>query len=334
MMNKKIFRVGLVGCGCISLNHLTALTKLENIEVVALCDVIHERAYGRKKEFSLDCKIYEDFQEMIDKETLDAVHIATPHYLHCSMACYALEKGVNVFLEKPMCINEEEIETMLRAEKNSTAKITVCFQNRFNPVTLMAKKIADSDGGVITAFGSVFWERTAPYYTESGWRGSMKTEGGGVMINQAIHTIDLLCQFLGKPVSVCATKANHHLKGVIEVEDTCEGVIGFDTGKFANFYTTTSFRMRDCTEVCLQTKNHEIIIRNPYMYVDGVSVDIDLPTEQVGKACYGAGHNTLIADFYDAIENGTDVPVSLESAQYAVRILLGAYRSFDNEISI
>ena len=334
MTNKKTFKVALIGCGVISANHLAALTKLENIELVALCDIKTERAEFRKNEYKLTSRIYADFKEMIEVEKPDSVHICTPHYLHCSMACYALEKNINVFLEKPMCINKEEIEKLLQAEKSSKAKITVCFQNRFNPVTLMAEKIANEDGGVITAYGSVFWERGGAYYTESGWRGSMKTEGGGVMINQAIHTIDLLCYYLGKPVSICATKANHHLKGIVDVEDMCEGVISFNTGKYANFYTTTAFRKRDCTEVCLITKNHEIIIRNPYLYVDGVSVDLEIPTEYVGKACYGAGHNTVIEDFYKAIENGTDVPVSLESAQYAIRILLAAYESCDNEIPV
>ena len=334
MNSKKTFRVALVGCGVISVNHLSALTKLDNVEIVALCDINILRAENRKNEYNLNCSIYSDYYEMMKKEKPDAIHICTPHYLHCPMACYALDNNVNVFLEKPMCINQEEIDELLLAERNSSAKITVCFQNRFNPVTILAKKIADEDGGVITAFGSVFWERNAPYYTESGWRGSMKTEGGGVMINQAIHTIDLLCQFLGKPVTICATKANHHLKGIIDVEDTCEGIIGFDSGKYGNFYTTTSFRKKDCTEVCLITKNHEIVIKNPYLYVDGKSVDLEIPTEYVGKACYGAGHNTVIADFYSAIENGTEVPVSLESAQYAVKILLAAYKSNDVEIPV
>ena len=334
MSDKKTYRVALVGCGVISANHLTPLTKIDNIKIVALCDIVPERAESRKNEFKLDCEIYTDYYEMIDKEKPDAVHICTPHYLHCDMACYALGNGINVFLEKPMCINAEEITRLLEAEKNSDAKITVCFQNRFNPVTTVARRIADEDGGVISAYGAVFWERGERYYLDSGWRGSLKTEGGGVMINQAIHTIDLICQFLGKPTTICATKANHHLKGVIDVEDSCEGVIGFDTGKHASFYATTAFHKRDCTEVCLITKNHEIIIRNPYLYVDGVAVDLEIPTEYVGKACYGAGHNTLIEDFYTAIENGTDVPVSLESAQYAVRILLAAYKSNDSEIPV
>ena len=157
----------------------------------------------------------------------------------------------------------------------------------------------------------------------------MATEGGGAMINQAIHTIDLLCHFLGKPVSLTATTSNHHLKGIIEVEDSCEGRITFESGRLANFYATTSFNTRDCTELCLITKNHRIDIREPYIYLDGRPVDdFEIEdSEYVGKMCYGHGHKYAIADFYDALAEGHAVPVSLESAQYALRIILAAYAS-------
>ena len=333
-MEKK-FKVALVGCGAIAPNHLAALTCNPNVEVVAMCDIKPEKAIARNQQYGLNTKIYTDYYAMLKEEQLDAVHICTPHYLHCPMSVAALENNVHVFLEKPMCINRDEIDKLLEAEKNSKAKICVCFQNRFNPSTILAKKICDEDGGPIGAFGSVFWERTKEYYTESGWRGFMATEGGGVMINQAIHTIDLLCYFLGKPQKLVATKANHHLKGVIEVEDSCEGLISFDSGLSGNFYATTSFHGYDCTTIFVATKNHKIEINSPYLYVDGQIVeDTNQSYTYVGKECYGNGHKYLINAFYDALLNDTDVPVSLESAQYALRILLAAYESNDQEINV
>jgi predicted dehydrogenase len=272
---------------------------------------------------------------MLEKEPLDAVHITTPHYLHAPMTKLALLKGINVFLEKPMCISTSEIDELLEIEKKSDGRIAVCFQNRYNPATIAARKIAEEDGGVTSAYGSVFWERSEKYYTESGWRGAYSTEGGGVMINQAIHTIDLLCQFLGNPSSVCATKANHHLKNIIEVEDTCEGVIKFDNGKTACFYATTAFPGYDSTNVFLVTKNHRIEIRNNRLFVDAEPVVLGSESETyLTKACYGNSHATLIERFYDALEHGTKMPVSLESASMALRILLAAYTSNDNEVNL
>ena len=330
------FNVALVGCGTISTNHLNALSKIPNAKVVALCDVKTERAEAAKEKFSLDCRIYSDYSEMLKRESLDTVHICTPHYLHAPMAIEALGLNLSVFLEKPICISNDEITALLEAEKNSLGKVCVCFQNRSNPSVSLAKKLVNEDGGAKSAYGSVFWYRSEKYYTESGWRGTYATEGGGVMINQAIHTIDLLCQFLGTPTTVCATKSNHHLKGIIEVEDSCEGVIGFENGKRANFYATTSFDGKDSTTVYIVTeKKRTVMIQQSKVYLDGTEIeDPTLVTDYVGKECYGNGHVTLISKFYSALAEGADMPVTLESAQYALRILLAAYRSCDQETNI
>lgn len=162
-MDNKIYRVAVVGCGVISANHISAILECEGVEIAALCDVKLERAESRCAEFGLNSKIYADYYEMLNAEKLDAVHIATPHYLHAEMAIKALDLGINVFLEKPMCINHEQIKALLDAEKRSTAKICVCFQNRYNAATLKAREIAEADGGVVTAYGAVFWERDKAY---------------------------------------------------------------------------------------------------------------------------------------------------------------------------
>ncbi len=331
-----IYKVALVGCGTIAPNHLRALKALPYVKVVALCDLDSEKAEKRKNEYGLDCSIYTDFDEMLSKEKLDSVHIATPHYLHAPMTIKALEKNVNVFLEKPMCISNDEIVKIQEAESKSGAKVCVCFQNRFNPSTILAERIANEDGGVKSAFGSVFWYRDEKYYTNSGWRGKWATEGGGVMINQAIHTLDLLCYYLGTPKSVIATIANHHLKDIIEVEDSAEGIITFENGKKANFYTTTSFEGRDATILYLITeKKRRIQLQYSAVYVDGEKIeDPSLVSDFIGKECYGNGHMYLIENYYDALKNGKEMPVTLESAQYALRVLLASYKSNNEETII
>ncbi len=331
-MKHELLRVALIGCGNIAQNHISTLKSLSDIEICAICDVNIKKAESIKARFSLDSRIYTDYGELLENERIDAVHIATPHHLHASMAIAALEKGVNVFLEKPLCITLDEIRALKEAESKSSAHLTVCFQNRCTRAVTEAKRIIDEDGGALSAYGTVFWERSAEYYTESGWRGSYKTEGGGVMINQAIHTIDLLCVFLGTPKSVIATKSNHHLKNVIEVEDTCEGIIFFESGRRGNFYATTSFSEFDSTAVFVKTKNHKIEIRNNTLFID------DAPTRPdgayIGKAVYGSGHSTLIAEFYAALRYGRDTPIPISDAEQSLKILLAAYKSNDNEIII
>ena len=326
-MENKQFRVALVGCGTIAPNHFMALERIENVRIVALCDVKPERCTAYIEKFGFDARVYTDYIEMYDAEKPDVVHITTPHYLHADMTVEALLRGINVFLEKPMCISTGEIERILEAEKKSTARVCVSFQNRYLSAVREALRVAEEDGGALTGNFAVFWGRSEKYYTESGWRGSYATEGGGVMINQAIHSVDMLTLFLGKPVSVCATKSNHHLQGIIEVEDSCEGVIEFEGGRIANFYATTSATVRDHTSVTITTKNHVIRIEPPELYVDGERVHFDKEIAAVGKACYGNGHYKIIPMFYKAIATGGPIPVNAESAQYALRILLTAYKS-------
>ena len=330
---KRIFNIALVGCGTISYNHLTALNKLDNVNVIAICDINKEKATKRKAEFNLSAKVYTDYIEMLDSEKLDAVHIATPHYLHASMTVEALKRDIYVCLEKPMCINREEIDMLLKAEKESRASVTVSFQTRYNKANIMAKKIADEDG-IISANCALFWERTNEYYTESGWRGMYATEGGGVMINQAIHSIDHLISLLGKPLYVYATKANHKHKGIIEVEDTCEGMVEFEGGKIGNFFATNAFNGCSLTSIFVKTTNHKLEIRNSLLYVDGRLIEDTEQSSFLGKEVYGDGHLTLISKFYEAIENGTEMPITLESAQWALRLLLAAYESNDEKTEI
>lgn len=333
MSNK--LRVALIGCGAISDNHIKAILDSGKADLVAICDVNLTRANAKKEKHGLNAKVYSDYRQMLNDEQLDAVHIATPHYLHCEMALEALKRNINVFLEKPMCIKEEDIEKLIEAERASNARVCVCFQNRFNSTTLYARRIANEDGGVLNAFATLFWKRDSAYYAQDEWRGKSELEGGGVMINQAIHTIDLLCYFLGKPQKIIASKSNHTLQGVIEVEDSCEGFIDFENGKRGNFYATNSAEIGDFTTVILMTKNHRIELRHPYLFIDNTLIeDAQNLIPSVGKACYGEGHNYIISAFYTALLDGTDVPVSLSDAEAATRVVLASYRSNDNDIFI
>ena len=329
----KNYNIALVGCGTISFNHLTALSKLDYVKVVALCDIKPERAEARRAEFGLSAKIYTDYYEMLEKEKLDAVHIATPHYLHMPMTVAALERDIYVCLEKPICINREEIKILLEAEKKSRASVAVSFQTRYNTANVIAKKIADEDG-IVSAYCSIFWQRTNEYYTESGWRGAYATEGGGVMINQAIHSIDHLINLLGKPIAVTATKANHKHKGIIEVEDTCEGMVEFENGLVGNFFATNAFRGTSRTSIFIKTNKRELEIRNSKLYIDDKLVEDTESAGYLGKEVYGNGHLTLIQKFYEAIETGSEMPITLESAQWALRLLLAAYESNDERTLI
>ena len=329
-------KTALIGCGAISGNHLTAIRALPDVELVALCDVIPERAEAARNKYAPDAAVYADYRKMLDETKPDAVHIATPHHLHAEMTCEALARGINVFLEKPVCISEEEIARMTEAEKKSRGRVCVCFQNRLNHSVLLAKKLAGEFGGVGSARAAVTWCRDAEYYRTDGWRGKAATEGGGVLINQAIHELDLLIGYCGVPSTVSAKTANHRHAGVIEVEDTAELLIGFDSGATAFFAATTAFGCDAPNFDELFCRNgRRITLLGDALYVDGVPYEVEADDRAFpGKECWGAGHVRLIRLFYEAVASGSPMPVTLESAAVPLCVLLAAYRSSEQGVPI
>ena len=332
-MSKK-FKVCIIGCGVISGNHIPSLLRLESVEIVALCDIDVSKAEERKKQFNLSCPIYTDYIKMLDEISPDSIHILTPHYLHAQMAIEALKRDINVMLEKPTCINFEDIQKLIDAEKESKGRVCVSFQTRYNDCMREAISIARADGGAVSAYATVIWNRSDEYYASGDWRGKWATEGGGALINQAIHTIDLLCILLGIPTKVQANVSKMRHCDDVEIEDTCALIVDFKNGKRANIFVSTTYCGQDSTTLCIETKNNRIEIRNSELYLNTQKVDTILPTTYLGKKCYGNSHIILIEKFYDALASSEEMPISLESASYAMKIVLGAYKSNSKIINI
>ncbi len=334
MENDKTYRVALVGCGVISNTHIPLLQKEKSAELIALCDINTDAAYQKCKQYSLDIPVYSDYTQMLDREHPDAVHILTPHYLHAPMALAAIERGIHVCLEKPIAITEADAKRIMERAKEKGVIVCVCYQNRFNPQVLYAKRIIEEDGGVQAAYATVIWNRDEGYYRSGSWRGKLATEGGGVLINQAIHSIDLLYFFLGNPNSVCGNIANHHLKEIIEVEDSAMATITFGCGAVANLYATTAHGGHDEIEIFLRTKNHTLRIFADDLLLDGEHIFFEQERTYGVKPCYGAGHGALIHAFYCALRDGAPSPIDAGEAIPSLRILRAIYRSCGERVAL
>lgn len=325
-MREKKLRVALIGCGVISDNHILPLLSMPECELVAICDVEISRAEKKRDAYAKGARVFSDYREMLREARPDAVHIATPHYLHAEMAIAALQSGAHVLLEKPMATTREDAVRLIETAKKTGKLLTVCFQNRFAPhVTALEELLATYPP--TAAYATVIWNRDESYYRSADWRGKWASEGGGVLINQAIHTLDLLCFFLGKPKFVSATTANHHLKDVIEVEDSAEGVVEFSSGVRATFYATTAYAGGNETELFLECGEHKLRLSGERLYLDGNEVSTKNEFIPDGKPCYGIGHRVLIRRFYDAILKHGQSPVTPESAYLPLSLLFGAYES-------
>lgn len=324
-------KCAIVGCGGIAQVHAAVLGELETAELTAFADIKPERAQALAEKYGGHA--YASLEELLEKESIDVLHVCTPHYLHTPMIKLAAERGIHVFSEKPPVINEGQLEELCKPNETAKVRIGFCFQNRYNPSVLLFKELLSSGrtGKILGARAFVTWHREAPYYTESGWRGSLKTEGGGALINQSIHTMDLLGQFLGRAHKVDATLTNHHLKNVIEVEDMFEAYIDFG-GRPAIFFATTAHVADSpvlielvCENCTLRMEESEVSIR----WKDGGMERRTLasPLSPAGKAYWGASHGLCIADFYDSVLTGKPFQNDLDGIRDTAELMLAAYRS-------
>ncbi|MDR2514981.1 MAG: Gfo/Idh/MocA family oxidoreductase [Christensenellaceae bacterium] len=324
-----MLKVAVVGCGGVAQVHGQSIHALEGAELIACADLVPERAQAYAERFG--GRAYSSLEALLEAERPDVLHICTPHHLHVPMAALAHRRGVHVFMEKPPAITRAQFAELEAAFSSGEGRLGICFQNRFIGAFLRLKKLAEEGryGRVLGARAFVTWKREAPYYTQSGWRGSLATEGGGALINQSIHTLDLLVRLLGKPSAVEASCANRHLQGVIEVEDTVEATIDFG-GKRALFYATTAY----CEDslVLLELSFEKGVVRMEGNLVTqrpagGAAIYEDFDEAALGKAYWGPGHQACIAEFYRCVRSGEPFMNDLSSVRESFNLMMGIYES-------
>ncbi|PWM25900.1 MAG: hypothetical protein DBX40_04355, partial [Clostridiales bacterium] len=185
-------RIGIIGCGGIArAKHLPALSKLPNVEMVAFCDIIRERAETEAKKYGVPgAKVYEDYKELLADKTIDVVHVLTPNRSHSFITVDALEAGKHVMCEKPMAINVEEARKMLDAAKRTGKKLTIGYQNRHRNDSLYAKAEAESGalGEIYYAKATALRRRAVPTW---GVFLNEYEQGGGPLIDIGTHALDL-----------------------------------------------------------------------------------------------------------------------------------------------
>ncbi len=311
-------KTATVGYGVIGKLHTKIQAELGTL--VAVCDTDETALVSAP-----DVKKYTDYITMLESEELDAVHICTPHYLHCEMIVEALRRNISVLCEKPMCISHAEIEKILDSEKKSEAILGICHQNRYNPANVFVKDyIKDKD--TVSGVAHVSWHRDEKYFGSGAWRGKKATEGGGVLINQALHTLDLMQWFLGMPDELTAQISTLALGDIIETEDTatliCSG------GSEFVFYATIVSAVDAPVEISLKLEKEWLNIRQNGIVINGEYQKIDgKPISNDRKECYGNSHEALIADFYDCVKNKKRFGIDGEEGAKVIRLILAAYES-------
>ena len=325
-------KVGIIGCGRISVMHLVSASELQEAELVACCDIKKDRADEVAKKYGFNA--YYSYEEMLEKEKLDAVHLCLPHYLHSKVACYAFERGVNVLTEKPMDVDLISAQNAVKKAKEKGVLYGVIFQCRYNNSAQLVKKAVDSGklGKIISARSTLTWTRPDEYYLESDWKGTWDKEGGGVVIDQAIHSIDLVNWIVGSEVeSVSCSLANRGHK-IVKVEDSAEGLITFKNGVRYGFYCMNNYGCDEPIEIKLYCEKGKVTFNYDDAYIeysDGsieeTHQDENVQEYEGGKDYWGFQHIRQIHQFYKACLGLEELEISGEEALKTHELIMKIY---------
>lgn len=323
-------RCGIVGCGGVAQVHAKAIHEIMPGALIAVADIVPEKAVEMADTYG--AKAYSSLGAMLCSEQIDVLHICTPHHLHVPMAVAALKVGTHVFMEKPPVIDEEQWDFLRRTveQKKMTSRLGICFQNRYNDSVQFVKKEIESGkyGRILGVRGIVTWHRDQDYYYSSNWRGKLATEGGGALMNQAIHTLDLMQYFIKeKPLSVKAVKDKLHLPEDIEVEDLVAAHITYPRAR-ASFYVTTGYVKDVPPLIELECEKGRVRIEEDLVttFVDGeAKIRSFKDQKRLGKSHWGMGHLTAIKDFYACLKENKKFPIEMEDVADTIWLLLRIY---------
>lgn len=295
----------IVGCGDVSVIHTEALSALEGIELIAVVD--SDPAALRSATSRCGVPGFSDVHELLERHRPDVIHVCTPHDQHVQVVLDALEAGVHVLLEKPVAHTLEQAQRIVDAAEASTAQVGVCLQNRYNATAQAAHEILASGelGRPLGASASVVWTRRPGYYQDKPWRGRWES-ARGLLINQAIHTLDLLHWLLGGITAVSGHAATRVYGDLIEVEDTAEMTLWHGPEVRSVFYGTTGHVVNAPVTLDIVAERGQLAIRGDLLITsqDGTSRTVrERAVEPGDRSYWGASHQLLIEDFYRQLDD-------------------------------
>ncbi|MFA6079820.1 MAG: Gfo/Idh/MocA family oxidoreductase [Candidatus Omnitrophota bacterium] len=332
----KELRAGIIGCGTIFPMHAESLMNLRGVKLVAVCDVRAARAKAKAKKYH--CRYYTDYKLMLRDENLDVVHICTPHYLHKPMIIEAAKRGVNVLTEKPMGLNPKEASDEIKAAKRAGIVFSSIFQNRFNPGSqLVKKRIDDGSLGKLKAARLVLsYHKPDSYYKKSDWKGRLDKEGGAVVIDQAIHYIDMLRWLVPSPVKYVDAVCRNRMHTFIKVEDSADGIIMFKNGFYACFHLINYYSYDDDPEIEIDCEKARVnIVKDSAKigYFRGKKEEAKPKASEYidygdgVRDYWGYCHFSQIRDYYNSLRAGKKPAVTADDAKKTQDLVWAIYES-------
>jgi UDP-N-acetyl-2-amino-2-deoxyglucuronate dehydrogenase len=333
----------IVGCGMIARFHIRALAEVPNTRVVALMDQVPGAAQKLAESSGVQCEPYTELRPMLERKDVDIVIVSTPSGAHMESAVAAAEAGKHVVVEKPLEVTVERCDQILAACDKNGVKLCTIFPSRFADANRALKAAVDAGrfGRLTLGETTCKWWRSQEYYDKGGWRGTWKLDGGGALMNQAIHNVDLLLWMMGPATHVTAFTATlAHER--IEVEDTAVACLRFASGALGVIQATTSVHPGYPKTIAIHGNRGSVVIEQE----DVLRWDFnpETPEDKATKARFaqkvGAaggsndpaaisyeGHRRQLSDFVKAIETNSAPLVDGREGRKAVEVIRAIYES-------
>ena len=361
IQQQPILKAAIAGCGVIGRTHANAVHAIPELQVTALVDDIAEAAESLAQSIedngSARPATFRTLTEAFTGADVDVVILATPSGLHIQQALEVLDAGKHVVIEKPLDVSMDRSSDILAAAKAAEAKglvASVISQHRFDPASIVVDEARRKGrfGRLTSAIASVSWWRSQDYYDSGAWRGTWAMDGGGAVMNQGVHTVDLLLWFLGRPVEISAKTALLAHEDV-EVEDTAVATLSFESGALAVLHATTAAYPGLTVRLQVMGSKGSAVIDNDHLEyfhasdaapgVDGGAMGLlgggnqapdelaKFPVrpeeENLDPTVYPAGHIRQYRDIVDAIQAGRPAGVTIRDAVTALATVRAVYVS-------
>jgi predicted dehydrogenase len=334
----KIWKFGIIGAGLIADFHAKAIQSLSNASLTGICGTNPDKAIVLAERYN--CRLFTDYKEMLSSGEVDIVTIATPSGAHMEPAIEAARHGKHVLCEKPIEISLDRIDRMIGSHATAGTKLGGIFNYRYNDIVGYLKSAVENGrfGTITCASANVPWWRNESYYKDS-WHGTLKLDGGGALMNQAIHMIDLLQYLMGPVSSLQAYTAT--LAHSIEAEDTATAIVRFKNNALGMIYGTTASFPGHFRRLEISGTNGTVILEDNsiamWQFGDQTEADTEL-FNRFNRIEGGGGvsdpgsipfepHAKNIASFIKSIESGARFEIDGPEARKAVEIILAIYSS-------
>ncbi|WP_165998019.1 Gfo/Idh/MocA family oxidoreductase [Bacillus sp. Cs-700] len=330
----------IVGCGHIAKKHAEAIMQAEGANLFAVCDTVTEKMEPFIKEYNIEG--YHHFEELIANDSVDVINICTPSGFHADLAVKAANAGKHLVVEKPIALTLQDSQKIIDVCKENNVKLSVVHPNRFRPVMIEIKELMNQGklGKLSHANATVRWNRNQEYYNQAPWRGT-KSLDGGVLMNQAIHNLDLILWLMGDVEEVYSMSATR-LRD-IEAEDVSTGVVRFRNGSLGVIEAATTIYPQNLEETISlfgETGSVKIGGRNA-TFIEHINIkDLDdqesnTLIEKIKADPFGKpGHQWIIEDMVKAIVEDRSPVVTGEDGKKALSLVLALYESSDQNTPI